>query len=86
LAFTRQVALEYAPDRIRANGIAPGLIETPLVRVLPGEMRDRSIRETLLGRIGYSKDIADLAVFLASDASSFITGQTLLIDGGRSIF
>ncbi|ASE36903.1 SDR family oxidoreductase [Staphylococcus pettenkoferi] len=88
--FTRSTAIEYGRENIRANAIAPGTIETPLVDKLSGtdeEESGRSFRETQkwvtpLGRLGSPDEVAKLVVFLASDDSSFITGETITIDGG----
>jgi NAD(P)-dependent dehydrogenase (short-subunit alcohol dehydrogenase family) len=84
---TRTVALELAPHGITVNAIGPSLVETDLtrerMRTIPG-YRDEEVARTPLGRIGTPEDIASVAVFFASDAASFITGQTLLVDGGIS--
>lgn len=82
--LTRQAALEYAADGIRVNAIAPGLIETPLAQELTPQMRTDTAAATPLGRLGQPEEVASLVSFLLSDASSYITGQTFLIDGGRS--
>ncbi len=88
--FTKSIAIEYGRDSIRANAIAPGTIETPLVDKLTGTSEDdagKTFREnqkwmTPLGRLGKPEEVAKLVVFLASDESSFITGETIRIDGG----
>nr|WP_242688951.1 SDR family oxidoreductase [Staphylococcus simiae] len=88
--FTKSIAIEYGRDGIRANAIAPGTIETPLVDELTGTAEDeagRIFREnqkwmTPLGRLGRPEEVAKLVTFLASDDSSFITGETIRIDGG----
>ncbi|MDY3282799.1 elongation factor P 5-aminopentanone reductase [Dysosmobacter sp.] len=82
VALTRSLAMELAPSHIRVNAVAPGCIETDMVRVL-GEDTVRSlIEETPLGRLGQPEDIAHAAAFLASEKASFITGQILTVDGG----
>ena len=82
VALTRSLALELAPSHIRVNAVAPGCIETDMVRVL-GEDTVRSlIDETPLGRLGQPEDIANAVAFLASEKASFITGQVLTVDGG----
>jgi len=86
-ALTRNIAVEYGPKNIRANAILPGLIQTELSRPLREneEFLKQRIASTPLRRIGKPKDIAGAAVFLASDAASFMTGQTLVIDGGVTV-
>jgi NAD(P)-dependent dehydrogenase (short-subunit alcohol dehydrogenase family) len=82
LHITKQLAFELAPD-IRVNALAPGLIKTKLARALwegPGE--DRIAAHIPLRRIGLPDDVATAALFLASDAASWITGQTIVVDGG----
>ena len=84
--FIRAAALELANRQITVNGIAPGSIETPGTS---GNLNDDVRRQTLaaipLGRMGTSEDIAQLAVFLASDKSSYITGQIIVVDGGWTL-
>jgi NAD(P)-dependent dehydrogenase (short-subunit alcohol dehydrogenase family) len=85
LHITKQLAYELAPD-IRVNALAPGIVKTHLARLLwegPGEQRVGA--RIPLGRIGLPDDIAQAALFLASDASSWITGQTLVVDGGSTV-
>jgi NAD(P)-dependent dehydrogenase (short-subunit alcohol dehydrogenase family) len=80
-SLTRCLALEYGPRGIRANSMAPGIIDTP---ILPSqEDNERWAREKLpLGRLGQPEDVADVAVFLASDASRYVTGDMIYVDGG----
>ena len=83
LSMTRQMALELAPHRIRVNAIAPGLTDTAQPRYGMGEDEIAlSGRALPLGRIAEPEEIARAAVFLASDAASFITGQCLHVNGG----
>jgi 3-oxoacyl-[acyl-carrier protein] reductase/2-hydroxycyclohexanecarboxyl-CoA dehydrogenase len=82
LAFTRGVALEYATHGIRVNCIAPGFVETPILDKLPDEVRAMAVPMTPMGRIGRPEEIAATALFLASDESSYFTGQTLNPNGG----
>lgn len=87
LALIRNLAVEYGGRNVRANAIAPGLIKTDFSRMLwesPALLKESTLR-TPLQRIGAPEDIAGAAVFLASDAADFITGQTLTVDGGASI-
>ena len=82
--LTRQFAAELAP-KVRVNAIAPGIVRTNLARAL-WENYEEELRKMLpLGRIGEPEDIAKAAVFLAGDQSSWITGQTLVVDGGALI-
>ena len=84
VGLTRSLALELAPSHIRVNGVAPGCIDTDMVRSLGEETRASLIEETPLGRLGTPEDIAHAVAFLASDQASFITGQILTVDGGFS--
>ena len=82
VALTRSLALELAPSHIRVNAVAPGCIETDMVRVLGQETINLLIEQTPLGRLGQPEDIANAVAFLASEQASFITGQILTVDGG----
>ena len=82
IALTRSLAMELAPSGIRVNCVAPGVIETDMVRVLGQETLDQLASDTPLGRLGQPEDIAHAAAFLASDKAGFITGQVLTVDGG----
>lgn len=86
-ALVRNLAVEWGPAGVRANAIAPGLIKTDFARAL-WEDPDRLEKvETItpLRRIGQPEEIAGVALFLASDVSSFVTGQTIVADGGMTI-
>ncbi|MFC1956213.1 SDR family NAD(P)-dependent oxidoreductase [Chloroflexota bacterium] len=85
--LTRALALELGSYNIRANAIAPGLIQTEMTRKLWSDKATLRQREaaTPLGRIGEVNDIIGVVLLLASDASSYITGQVILVDGGRTI-
>lgn len=81
--MTRMVALEYADKNIRVNCICPGIIDTPMVdRVVGGRPKERVVKAEPVGRLGRPEDIANAALFLASDESSFATGAPFIIDGG----
>ena len=82
VGLTRSLALELAPSRIRVNCVAPGCIETDMVRVLGEQTREMLVEETPIGRLGTPEDIAHAVAFLASEKASFITGQVLTADGG----
>ena len=84
-AITRSLAAELAPRKIRVNAVRPGMVETEGTHsggILESDMRKQVQAQTPLGRIGKPQDIASMAVFLATDDSSWITGETLLISGG----
>jgi NAD(P)-dependent dehydrogenase (short-subunit alcohol dehydrogenase family) len=85
--LARNFAVEWGQHNIRVNCIAPGLVKTDFARTLweNPELLQRTLRGTPLGRIGEPEDMAGLAVFLASPASSFITGQAIIADGGVTI-
>ncbi len=88
LSLTRTIALDFAADGIRVNAIAPGAIDTPMLargfgrQADPDAAREASRQRHALGRFGTADEIAQAALYLASDASSFITGTTLAVDGG----
>ena len=87
MQLARNICVEWGPRNIRANAIAPGLVRTDFARALwedPVLYRKRT-KDTPLQRIGEPDEIAGAAVFLASAAGSFVTGQTLVIDGGTTI-
>ena len=85
--MTKGFAKELGPDGIRVNAIAPGLVETHFARVLveTKEIHDRIVAHTPLGRHGQPNEIAGAAIYFASEASSFATGATLVLDGGSSV-
>lgn len=82
IAFTRTIAKELGNRNITANAIAPGFIETDMTAVLKDVQKQVMIDRTPLGRMGQPEDIANAVLFFASDDASFITGQTLVVDGG----
>ncbi|MBK7320016.1 MAG: SDR family oxidoreductase [Anaerolineales bacterium] len=95
LALTRAMAIEFAPDNIRANAILPGAVDTPMLRaglgrghVGHGDMQERLdnlARKTVNGRVGTPEEIAHAIYFLADNQqSSFMTGQALVVDGGAT--
>ncbi|MDE2580433.1 MAG: SDR family oxidoreductase [Rhodospirillales bacterium] len=87
MQLARNICVEWGPKNIRANAIAPGLVRTDFARALwedPVLYRKRT-KDTPLQRIGEPDEIAGAAVFLASKAGSFVTGQTIVIDGGTTI-
>lgn len=80
--FTRALARELGPRGIRVNSLAPGYLETQMSESLAGRQREQIVRRTPLGRLGTPDDVLGLIRFLISPDSSFITGQTLVVDGG----
>jgi glucose 1-dehydrogenase len=82
----RQLAQEWADDGIRVNSVCPGMIRTPLTEPAYADPRTRQGREALvpLGRIGTAEDIGAAVAFLASSGASYVTGQSLVVDGGIS--
>lgn len=88
LSLTRCMALDYAPDNIRANCMVPGAIETPMLdrsfarAAVSDDARAAALARHPLGRFGQPREVAEAALFLASDRSSFTTGSVLPVDGG----
>ena len=84
--FIRNAALELAPRNIRVNGVEPGMIHTPAMANLGDAALEARIAAGIpLGRLGQPADIANAMLFLASDAAAYITGQTLVVDGGATL-
>jgi NAD(P)-dependent dehydrogenase (short-subunit alcohol dehydrogenase family) len=88
LALTRQMALDYAPYGIRVNCVCPGFVDTEMMRVFiashadPGEIEREIVGMHPIGRVGQPREIAAAVAFLASRDASFITGESLAVDGG----
>jgi NAD(P)-dependent dehydrogenase (short-subunit alcohol dehydrogenase family) len=84
LSMTREIAVEFARSGVRANSLCPGPIETPLLQELLADpvRRQRRLVHIPMGRFGQAEEIANAALFLASDESSYMTGAALVVDGG----
>jgi 3alpha(or 20beta)-hydroxysteroid dehydrogenase len=80
--MTKTAAVEYADRNVRVNCFCPGAIDTAMVRGMPAAYIEAVIQANPVKRIGRTEEIADLALFLASDEARFITGTEILIDGG----
>jgi len=82
--MTREIAVEYGRQNIRANSLCPGPIDTPLLAELMSDpaRRARRLVHIPMGRLGRAEELAQAALFLASDESSFMTGASLIVDGG----
>jgi 3-oxoacyl-[acyl-carrier protein] reductase len=82
IGLTKSVARELASRNVTVNAIAPGYIETEMTKVLPEEVTSRMLQSIPLGRPGTPLDVANAALFLASEYASYMTGQVLVVDGG----
>ena len=82
IAFTKTVAKELASRNVRANAIAPGFIQTDMTAKLSDNVKSEMLKFVPLGKLGTVQDVANLALFLVSDESSYITGQVVQVDGG----
>ena len=85
IAFTKSVAKEYGSRGVLVNAVAPGFIETDMTGGLPEEARQAMLGGVVLGRFGTPADVAGAVLFLASDLAGYITGQTLVVDGGLAV-
>ena len=87
LGFTKAIALEMASRNITANAICPGFIDTDMTaHAMSDDLRAKAMERIPLGRLGTPDDIANTVIFLASDAASYITGQTIAVDGGWTMY
>jgi 3-oxoacyl-[acyl-carrier protein] reductase len=85
IGLTKSVAKELAKRNITCNAIAPGFIETDMTGALSDKIKENILSDIPLGTLGQVEDIANLAYFLASDESKYITGQVIAVDGGMSM-
>ena len=85
IGLTKTMARELGSRGITVNAIAPGFVDTEMTGVLSEEIRENDCRQIILGRFGKPEDIANVAVFLASDKADYITGQVISVDGGMNV-
>lgn len=85
IGLTKTMARELGSRGITVNAIAPGFVDTEMTGVLSEEIRENACRQIILGRFGKPVDIANVAVFLASDKADYITGQVISVDGGMNV-
>lgn len=84
--FTKSLAKEVGSRNITVNSVAPGYIDTDMTSFLDNDAKEKIINNIPLGRIGVTSDISELVMFLASDEASYITGQTISVDGGLLMY
>ncbi|MGM9609274.1 MAG: 3-oxoacyl-ACP reductase family protein [Eubacteriales bacterium] len=84
-SMTQTMAKELAPYGIRVNAVAPGFIETEMIDALPDDKREEYLKNVPLGRFGKVEEVAAMVSMLASDATSYLTGQVIVLDGGLSL-
>jgi len=82
ISFTKSLARELGPFNIHVNAVAPGLIESEVVSKMPKEKVETILKSSSLGRVGKPEEVAQAVLFLASEHSNYITGQTIVVDGG----
>ena len=85
IGLTKSLAREMASRNVRVNAVAPGFIDTDMTAALPGAVKEKMLEQIPLKRLGSAGDIAGAVLFLADDASAYITGQVLAVDGGMFI-
>ena len=85
IGFTKSVAKEFAGKKLRVNAIAPVFIETDMTHVLPDKVKEDVMRNIPMKRFGASDEVAKVALFLASDLSSYVTGEVIRVDGGMAM-
>lgn len=85
IGLTKTMARELGSRGITVNAIAPGFVDTEMTEVLSAELKESACKQIILGRFGKPEDIANAAVFLASDKADYITGQVISVDGGMNV-
>jgi len=86
IGFTKSIAREVASRNITANAIAPGFIDTDITAVLPAELKEAMLKTIPAERVGTVDDVANAALFLASDLASYVTGQVVNVNGGMAMY
>ena len=82
LGLMKTLAREYASRNVTVNAVAPGFIDTDMTTTIQGEMKDGMLKSIPLGRTGRAAEVAAAVVFLCSDEASYVTGETLRVNGG----
>ncbi|HVY46719.1 MAG TPA: 3-oxoacyl-ACP reductase FabG, partial [Minicystis sp.] len=85
LGLTRTLAKEYASRNITVNAVAPGFIDTDMTTAITGEMKEAMLKAIPLGRTGRAEEVAAVIAFLCTDEASYVTGQTLRVNGGMHV-
>lgn len=85
VSFSKTAAKELAREKIRVNCILPGFIDTPMAQAVPDKVKDKIVAQVPLGKFGEPEDIADMATFLASERSKYVTGSVIEVTGGYSM-
>lgn len=85
IGFTKSVAKEFAGKKLRINAIAPGFIQTDMTNVLSDKVKEGVVKNIPMKRFGISEEVANVALFLASDLSSYVTGEVIKVDGGMAM-
>jgi len=85
IGLTKTVARELAKSNVNCNAVAPGLIETDMVKQAPDDVRQKALAEIVLGRMGTPEEVAWVVTFLCTEKSRHITGEVIKVDGGQYI-
>jgi len=85
IGFTKACARELGRSNVNVNAVAPGLIETEMVKAAPESVREMALAEIVLGRLGLPEEVAHVVTFLCTEKARHITGQVIQVDGGQYI-